>query len=61
MSGQQVGAAEEAEEERHDRVRDLLGAVGVDVDEAEAELRGAVGGSQAEHSSFHGRKELRAG
>ena len=54
MPGQQVGAAEEAEEERHDGVRDLLGAVGVDVDETEAELRGrcgvrgAVGGSQAE-------------
>lgn len=54
MSGQQVGAAEQAEEERHDGVGDLIGAVGVDVDEAEAELgrgggvRGAVGGSQAE-------------
>lgn len=35
MAGQQVGAAEEAEEERHDGVGYLLGAVGVDVDQAE--------------------------
>jgi len=31
---EEVRAAEEAEEERHDSVRDLLGARGVDVDEA---------------------------
>lgn len=43
MAGQQVGAAQEAQEERHDGVRDLLGAVGVDVDEAEAELGGRGG------------------
>lgn len=54
MAGQQVGAAEEAEEERHDGVGYLLGAVGVDVDQAEPELRGhggvrgAVGGTEAE-------------
>jgi hypothetical protein len=54
VAGEEVGAAEEAEEERHDGVGDLLGAVGVDMDEAEAELGGrsgvggAVGGAEAE-------------
>lgn len=43
MSGQQVGAAEQAEEERHDGVGDLLGPVGVDVDEAEAQVGGEIG------------------
>jgi hypothetical protein len=49
-----MGAAEETEEERHDGIGDLLGAVAVDVDEAEAELGGrggvggAVGGAEAE-------------
>ena len=48
MPGQQVGAAEEAEEERHDGVRDLLGAVGVDVEQRtlrySLQQRGAVSG-----------------
>ncbi|KHN00789.1 Sucrose transport protein SUC5 [Glycine soja] len=35
--GEEVRAAEEAEEERHGSVRDLLSVRGVDVDEAEAE------------------------
>ena len=54
MAGEEVRAAEEPQEERHDGVGDLLGAVGVDVDEAEAELggrggvRGAVRGAEAE-------------
>ena len=34
---EEVRAAEEAEEERHGSVRDLLSVRGVDVDEAEAE------------------------
>jgi hypothetical protein len=46
--------AQQAKEERHDRVSDLLGPRGVDVDEAEAEVggesgvNGAVGGAEAE-------------
>lgn len=49
-----MGAAEEAEEEGHDGVGDLLGAGGVDVDEAEAEVGGeggvdgAVGGAETD-------------
>ncbi|KAG2390711.1 uncharacterized protein HKW66_Vig0253510 [Vigna angularis] len=37
---EEVRAAEEAEEEPHDGVCDLLGARGVDVDEAKAEVSG---------------------
>lgn len=46
--------AQQAEEERHDRVSDLLGSRGVDVDQAEPEVGGesrvdgAVGGAEAE-------------
>jgi hypothetical protein len=54
LARQQVGPSEQAEDERHDGVGDLLGTVGVDVDEAEAKVRGdgvvggAVGGAEAE-------------
>lgn len=54
VAGEEVRAAEQAEDERHDGVGDLLGAAGIDVDEPEAELggegrvHGAVGGAEAE-------------
>lgn len=54
VAGEEVRAAEEAKEERHDGVGDLLGARGVDVDEAKAKVSGkggvdgAVGGAKAE-------------
>jgi hypothetical protein len=54
MAGEEVGVAEEAEEECHDGVGNLLGAIGVDMEEAEAELGGhdginnAVEGGEAE-------------
>lgn len=55
VAREEVRAAEEAEEERHDGVGDLLGARGVDVDEAKAEVSGeggvdgSVGGAEAEY------------
>ena len=54
IAGQEVGPAEEAEEEGHDGVSDLFGPAGVNVDEAEAKVGGeggvdgAVGGAKAE-------------
>lgn len=54
MAGEQVSAAEEAEEQGHHGVGDLLGAGGVYMDEAKAEvggecgIDGAVGGAEAE-------------
>jgi hypothetical protein len=53
VAREEVGAAEEAEEQCHDGVGNLLGAGGVDMDKAEAEVRGesringAVGGAEA--------------
>lgn len=50
-----MGPAEEAEEERHDGVGDLLGAGCVDMDEAEPEvggeggIDGTIGGAEAEY------------
>ncbi|KAG2384013.1 Plant cysteine oxidase [Vigna angularis] len=43
VAGEEVRAAEEAEEEPHDGVCDLLGARGVDVDKAKAEVSGKGG------------------
>lgn len=54
VTREQVRAAEKAEEQRHDGVSDLIGARGVDVNEAEAEVSSegrvdsAVGGAEAE-------------
>jgi hypothetical protein len=54
VAREEVGPAEQAEDERHDGVGDLLGAVGVDVDEAEAQVGGrrrvgrAVRGAETE-------------
>jgi len=54
VAREQVGPAEQAEDERHDGVGDLLGAVGIDVDEAESQVGGhrrvgrAVRGAEAE-------------
>lgn len=54
VAGEEVRATEEAEDERHDGVGDLLSAGGVDMDEAETEVGGeggvdgAVGGAEAE-------------
>lgn len=54
MAGEEVRPAEQAEDECHDGVGDLLGAGGVDMDESEAEVGGeggvdgAVGGAEAE-------------
>lgn len=54
MPSQQMRPPEQAQDQGHDRVRDLLGPGGVHVDEAEPELGGeggvdgAVGGAEAE-------------
>lgn len=54
MAGEEVRPAEQAEDERHYGVGNLLSAAGVDVDEPEAKLGGegrvygSVGGAEAE-------------
>lgn len=55
VAREEVGPAEEAEEEGHDGVGNLLGAAGVDVDQAETKvcgeggIDGPVGGAEAEN------------